>query len=81
MGDVWRRSTCGGRALFNTGYMASMGVITALCGRGDVIFSDELNHASIIDGCRQSRAEIVVYRHNDAADRRPRPAVMRAAGA
>lgn len=54
--------------LFNTGYMANVGVITALCGRGDVIFSDELNHASIIDGCRQSRAEIVVYRHNDMED-------------
>ncbi|WP_298032913.1 6-carboxyhexanoate--CoA ligase [uncultured Desulfovibrio sp.] len=54
--------------LFNTGYMTNVGVITALCGRGDVIFSDELNHASIIDGCRQSRAEIVVYRHNDMED-------------
>lgn len=54
--------------LFNTGYMANVGVITALCGQGDVIFSDALNHASIIDGCRQSRAEIVVYRHNDMED-------------
>ena len=51
--------------LFNTGYMANVGVITALCGKEWVIFSDELNHASIIDGCRQSRARIVVYRHND----------------
>lgn len=54
--------------LFNTGYMANVGVITALCGQGDVIFSDALNHASIIDGCRQSRAQIVVYRHNDMED-------------
>lgn len=54
--------------LFNTGYMANVGVITALCRKEWVIFSDELNHASIIDGCRQSRAQIVVYRHNDMGD-------------
>lgn len=54
--------------LFNTGYMANVGVLTALCGKDWVIFSDELNHASIIDGCRQSRAQIVVYRHNDMED-------------
>lgn len=54
--------------LFNTGYMANVGVLTALCGKGDVIFSDALNHASIIDGCRQSRAEVIVYAHNDMAD-------------
>ena len=54
--------------LFNTGYMANLGVISALCDRDWVIFSDELNHASIIDGCRLSRAQIVVYRHNDMED-------------
>jgi 8-amino-7-oxononanoate synthase len=51
--------------LFGSGYLANLGVITALAGRDDVVFSDELNHASIVDGCRLSRAEIVVYRHLD----------------
>jgi 8-amino-7-oxononanoate synthase len=51
--------------LFGSGYLANLGVISALAGPGDTIFSDELNHASIIDGCRASRAEVVVYRHLD----------------
>jgi glycine C-acetyltransferase/8-amino-7-oxononanoate synthase len=51
--------------LFGSGYLANIGVIGALAGRGETIFSDELNHASIIDGCRLARAEVVVYRHCD----------------
>jgi 8-amino-7-oxononanoate synthase len=51
--------------LFGSGYLANIGVIGALAGSGDTVFSDELNHASIIDGCRLSRAEVVVYRHRD----------------
>ena len=51
--------------LYATGYMANVGVLTALAGKGDVIFSDELNHASIIDGCRLSGAEVAVYPHGD----------------
>ena len=53
---------------FNTGYMANMGTISALCSKNDFVFSDELNHASIIDGIRLSRASCKVYRHNDIAD-------------
>ncbi len=51
--------------IFNTGYMTNLGVLYALAGPGDVIFSDELNHASIVDGCRISRAAGKVYFHSD----------------
>lgn len=51
--------------IFNTGYMANVGIISSLAGKGDVIFSDELNHASIIDGCRLSRGRTVVYGHSN----------------
>jgi 8-amino-7-oxononanoate synthase len=53
--------------LFNSGYHANVGVISTLVGREDAVFSDELNHASIIDGCRLSRARVVVYPHADSA--------------
>jgi 8-amino-7-oxononanoate synthase len=51
--------------LFGSGYLANMGVIGALAGSGDLVFSDALNHASIVDGCRLSRAQVLVYRHLD----------------
>ncbi len=51
--------------VFNCGYMANLGVISSFVGPGDAVFSDELNHASIIDGCRLSRAQIMVYPHKD----------------
>ena len=58
---------CGAPAalLFSTGYHANVGAISALAGAGDVVFSDALNHASIIDGCRLSRARVYVYPHSD----------------
>jgi 8-amino-7-oxononanoate synthase len=54
--------------LFNSGYHANVGMISGLVGPEDVVFSDELNHASLIDGCRLSRARVVVYRHRDLDD-------------
>lgn len=53
--------------LFNAGWAANVGVISSLLAPGDVVFSDALNHASIIDGCRLSKAQVVVYPHRDVA--------------
>ncbi len=53
--------------VFQSGFTANAGTVSALLGKEDFIISDELNHASIIDGCRLSRAKILVFRHKDVA--------------
>ena len=54
--------------IFPTGYMANIGIVSTIPGKGDVIFSDELNHSSLIDAMRLSYARKVIYRHRDAGD-------------
>jgi len=51
--------------LFGSGFLANLGLISSLAGEGDAVFSDRLNHASITDGCRLSRAKVHVFEHND----------------
>jgi glycine C-acetyltransferase len=54
--------------VFQSGFTANAGTVSAILGKEDLIISDELNHASIIDGCRLSRAAIKVFKHKDVAD-------------
>ena len=54
--------------LFNSGYIANLTTISTICNKESIIFSDELNHASIIDGCRLSGAKIIIYKHNNMND-------------
>ena len=54
--------------VFQSGFTANAGTVAAILGKDDLILSDELNHASIIDGCRLSKATIKVFRHKDVAD-------------
>ena len=54
--------------VYPTGYMANLGVISTIASKGDLIISDELNHASIIESCKLSDAKILVYKHNDMDD-------------
>lgn len=63
--ELARYKQCDHALLFPSGYMVNIGVIPALVGPGDVIYSDTLNHASLIDGCRLSKATVRVFPHCD----------------
>jgi len=54
--------------IYPTGYMANLGLISSIANKGDIIFSDELNHASIIEACKLSNAKVSIYKHNDTED-------------
>jgi len=54
--------------VFSSGYLANLAILTTLAGSGDIIFSDSLNHASIVDGCRLSRARTLIFEHGNPAD-------------
>ena len=54
--------------IYPTGYMVNLGVISSIAKKGDLILSDELNHASIIESCKLSDAKVLIYRHNDMQD-------------
>ena len=60
--DLFNKDGC---LIFNTGYQCNLGVISTLCTKGDVIFSDKLNHASIIDGMRLAEGDFIRYNHLD----------------
>ena len=54
--------------VYPTGYMANLGSISSIAKKGDLILSDEFNHASIIESCKLSDAKVIVYKHNDMED-------------
>ncbi|AKM83148.1 glycine C-acetyltransferase [Candidatus Woesebacteria bacterium RIFOXYC1_FULL_31_51] len=66
--DLAKFKKCEAVLTFQSGFMANLATIPALVGEGDLIFSDELNHASIIDGCRISKATVIRFKHADTVD-------------
>ncbi|MCH7663906.1 MAG: aminotransferase class I/II-fold pyridoxal phosphate-dependent enzyme, partial [Chloroflexi bacterium] len=68
--EIARYKKCQAALVYSSGFSANVGIISSVVSKGDVILSDELNHASIIDGCRLSKADVVVYKHCNVNDLR-----------
>ena len=66
--EIARYKKCQAALVYSSGFSANVGIISSVVGKGDAILSDELNHASIIDGCRLSKADVVVYKHCNVKD-------------
>jgi len=66
--EIARYKKCQAALVYSSGFSANVGIISSVVGKGDTILSDELNHASIIDGCRLSKADVVVYKHCNVED-------------
>jgi len=67
-GDLAKHKNFDRALVYPTGYMANIGVISCLAGKGDLIVSDEFNHASIVDAFKMSRADVSIFKHNDVND-------------
>ena len=66
--EIAKYKKCQSALVYSSGYATNLGIISSVVGKGDLILSDELNHASIIDGCRLSKADIIVYKHCNVND-------------
>jgi len=66
--EIAKYKKCEASLVYSSGFSANIGIISSIAGKGDIILSDSFNHASIIDGCRLSKAEVIVYKHGDVQD-------------
>jgi len=66
--EISRYKKCRAALIYSSGFGTNEGIISSVVGKGDVILSDEFNHASIIDGCRLSKADVIVYKHCNVKD-------------
>jgi len=66
--EIAKYKKCEASLVYSSGFSANIGIISSVAGKGDIILSDSFNHASIIDGCKLSKADVIVYKHCDVQD-------------